>query len=94
MSLRSGLTLTALTTAALIAGCAAPGTTPMATDTAAAPAPPQIPLRDFFRNIDRGYFRVSGDGRTGSSLRCAWTVRVVDHPHTLRYGIRIECCCS
>ena len=64
MSLRSGLTLTALTTAALIAGCAAPGTTPMATDTAAAPAPPQIPLRDFFRNIDRGYFRVSGDGRT------------------------------
>ena len=64
MSLRSGLTLTALTTAALIAGCAAPGTTPMATDTAAAPVPPQIPLRDFFRNIDRGYFRVSGDGRT------------------------------
>ncbi|MCP5271703.1 MAG: S9 family peptidase [Burkholderiaceae bacterium] len=36
----------------------------MATDTAAAPVPPQIPLRDFFRNIDRGYFRVSGDGRT------------------------------
>ena len=64
MSLRSGLTLTALTAAALIAGCAAPGTTPMATDTAAAPVPPQIPLRDFFRNIDRGYFRVSGDGRT------------------------------
>lgn len=64
MSLRSGLTLTALTTAALIAGCAAPGATPMAADTAAAPVPPQIPLRDFFRNIDRGYFRVSGDGRT------------------------------
>lgn len=64
MSLRSGLTLTALTTAALIAGCATPGTTPMAADTAAAPMPPQIPLRDFFRNIDRGYFRVSGDGRT------------------------------
>ncbi|WP_375138485.1 S9 family peptidase [Rubrivivax albus] len=64
MSLRSGLTLTALTMAALIAGCAAPGTTPMAANTAAAPVPPQIPLRDFFRNIDRGYYRVSGDGRT------------------------------
>ncbi|RVT51758.1 S9 family peptidase [Rubrivivax albus] len=50
--------------AALIAGCAAPGTTPMAANTAAAPVPPQIPLRDFFRNIDRGYYRVSGDGRT------------------------------
>nr|WP_233259056.1 S9 family peptidase [Rubrivivax albus] len=36
----------------------------MAANTAAAPVPPQIPLRDFFRNIDRGYYRVSGDGRT------------------------------
>ena len=41
-------------TAALIAG----GTV---AQTVTPPAP--IPLRDFFRNIDRGYFRLSSDGR-------------------------------
>ena len=69
MSLRSGLTSPAFTTlatlgtAALIAGCASTGA-PTMNATAAEPVPPQIPLRDFFRNIDRGYYRVSGDGRS------------------------------
>ncbi len=65
MSLRPGLSLTTLATlgtAALIAGCASTGS-PTMNATAAEPVPPQIPLRDFFRNIDRGYYRVSGDGR-------------------------------
>jgi dipeptidyl aminopeptidase/acylaminoacyl peptidase len=39
----------------------------------AAPAlsqePPQIPLRDFFRNPDRAYFRVAGDGKTISFMQ-------------------------
>ncbi len=64
MRLNPGLTLSATTAltalTALLTGCAAPGPAPMA---AAEAAPPQIPMRDFFRNIDRGYFRVSGDGR-------------------------------
>jgi dipeptidyl aminopeptidase/acylaminoacyl peptidase len=68
MSLRPGLTSPAFATlatlgaAALIAGCASTST-PTMNATAAEPVPPQIPLRDFFRNIDRGYYRVSGDGR-------------------------------
>ena len=61
MRLNPGLTLSATTAlTALLTGCAAPGPAPMAVADA---APPQIPMRDFFRNIDRGYFRVSGDGR-------------------------------
>lgn len=45
--------------AALLSACAAP----TAPEAAAAAAPPQYPMRDFFRNIDRGYFRLSSDGR-------------------------------
>ncbi len=57
-------TATALTAAALIAGCAAPAGlgAPAAAQSAEAP-PPLIPMRDFFRNVERGYYRVSGDGR-------------------------------
>src|SRR4051812_4679382 len=29
----------------------------------------QIPMRDFFRNPDRAYFRISGDGRTLSFMQ-------------------------
>jgi dipeptidyl aminopeptidase/acylaminoacyl peptidase len=48
--------------AILVGACStAPGTAPSAA-TAAAVVPPQIPMRDFFRNIDRGYYRVSADG--------------------------------
>jgi dipeptidyl aminopeptidase/acylaminoacyl peptidase len=36
---------------------------------AAAQVPPEIPLRDFFRNPDRAYFRVAGDGRTISYMQ-------------------------
>jgi len=47
---------------ALAAGCAtAPGER-AAAGAAPSAAPPQIPMRDFFRNIDRGYFRLSSDG--------------------------------
>jgi len=54
---------------ATLAGC---GVTPTVdTAQAAANPPPQIPMRDFFRNIDRGYFRVSGDGRTLSFMQPA-----------------------
>lgn len=64
MSLNPGLALTAAALTVLVAGCTTSsttsGTAPMATAEA---APPLLPMRDFFRNIDRGYFRVSGDGR-------------------------------
>jgi dipeptidyl aminopeptidase/acylaminoacyl peptidase len=33
--------------------------------------PPVIPLRDFFRNIDRGYFRLSSDGKMLSFMQPA-----------------------
>ena len=36
---------------------------------AAAQVPPEIPLRDFFRNPDRAYFRVAGDGKTISYMQ-------------------------
>ena len=36
---------------------------------AAAQVPPQIPLRDFFRNPDCAYFRVAGDGKTYSFMQ-------------------------
>ena len=36
---------------------------------AAAQVPPQVPLRDFFRNPDRAFFRVAGDGRTYSFMQ-------------------------
>ena len=36
---------------------------------AVAQVPPQIPLRDFFRNPDRAYFRVAGDGATYSFMQ-------------------------
>jgi len=37
--------------------------------TAVAQVPSQIPLRDFFRNPDRAYFRVAGDGKTYSYMQ-------------------------
>jgi dipeptidyl aminopeptidase/acylaminoacyl peptidase len=37
--------------------------------TAAAQVPPQVPLRDFFRNPERAYFRISGDGKTWSFMQ-------------------------
>lgn len=84
MRLRTGVTLAALFSAALIAGCAAPDTE--ARVTAAAPVPPQIPLRDFFRNIDRGYFRVSGDGRSLGFMQPA----VGDDGKTPRLNIFVQ----
>jgi len=57
--LGSALLAVLVACAALIAGCAVTGSaTPGAVE-----APPQYPMRDFFRNIDRGYFRLSSDGR-------------------------------
>jgi dipeptidyl aminopeptidase/acylaminoacyl peptidase len=47
---------------ALAAGCAAPPGDRATAGTSAAAVPPQVPMRDFFRNIDRGYFRLSSDG--------------------------------
>jgi dipeptidyl aminopeptidase/acylaminoacyl peptidase len=45
--------------ATLLAGCAATGSaTPPVVE-----VPPQYPMHDFFRNVDRGYFRLSSDGR-------------------------------
>jgi dipeptidyl aminopeptidase/acylaminoacyl peptidase len=61
MSLNHGLSLAAAALIVLVAGCTTQGNAPSATSEA---APPQLPMRDFFRNIDRGYYRVSGDGRT------------------------------
>lgn len=55
---RAGFVLALAAGAALLVGCA---TAPPA-GTAAA-VPPPYPMRDFFRNIDRGYFRLSSDGR-------------------------------
>ena len=46
---------------ALIAGIAAPVAHAQAADT--------IPMRDFFRNPERAYFRISGDGRTLSFMQ-------------------------
>ena len=60
----SGLA-TAVLTATLIAGAALAPTAFAQTATPAAQTPPPpIPLRDFFRNIDRGYYRLSADGKT------------------------------
>lgn len=52
--------------AGLLAACAGSPTPSANTTAQAAPQarPPQIPMRDFFRNIDRGYFRLSDDGKT------------------------------
>lgn len=58
MTLRLAVTLA---TALIAGGTVAQTVTP----------PPQIPLRDFFRNIDRGYFRVATDGRMLSFMQPA-----------------------
>lgn len=64
MNRRSAAACMAAAAALLAAGCAAPPTDAGkgAGQAAAAAVPPQIPMRDFFRNIDRGYFRLSSDG--------------------------------
>ena len=49
--------------AALLAGCAATGAGSPTAAAAAAEVPPRYPMRDFFRNVDRGYYRLSSDGR-------------------------------
>ncbi|MBT9486475.1 MAG: S9 family peptidase [Rubrivivax sp.] len=60
----SGLA-TAVLTATLAAGAAlAPNAFAQTATPAAQTPPPPIPLRDFFRNIDRGYYRLSADGKT------------------------------
>jgi dipeptidyl aminopeptidase/acylaminoacyl peptidase len=56
------LLVVAAFTAVLGACASAPG--PAVPPTAAAAVPPQYPLRDFFRNPERAYFRLSEDGRT------------------------------
>jgi hypothetical protein len=73
MKLNRALALVA--SVALLAACTTPGrpdsnASPAAIARVAVP-PPQIPMRDFFRNIDRGYFRVSGDGKTLSFMEPA-----------------------
>ena len=57
---RAGLALVLAAGTALLAAC---GTAPPAAQSSASAVPPQYPMRDFFRNIDRGYFRLSSDGR-------------------------------
>lgn len=56
---RAGVAAVLAAAAALVAAC---GTAPQAAPQASA-VPPQYPMRDFFRNIDRGYYRLSADGR-------------------------------
>jgi len=77
-------------TVALLAACSTPGR-PDSSDSPpafarAAMLPPQIPMRDFFRNIDRGYFRVSGDGNTLSFMEPA----VGDDGKTRRMNIFVQ----
>ena len=54
--------LLAATLTGLIAGCSSVVPTQTAAPAPTEP-PPVYPLREFFRNIDRGYFRLSDDGR-------------------------------
>lgn len=54
-------------TMAVLSGCAA-YLPPSAVVKA---VPPKIPVRDFFRNIDRGFFRISGDGQKVSFMQPA-----------------------
>jgi dipeptidyl aminopeptidase/acylaminoacyl peptidase len=63
------LALPAFAACALLAACASSPTPPAAA--AAGAAPPQYPMRDFFRNIDRGYFRLSSDGKQLSFMQPA-----------------------
>ena len=67
--------------AALVAGCATSG--PPETTVA---VPPQYPMRDFFRNIDRGYFRLSSDGRMLGFMQPA----VGDDGKTRRMNIFVQ----
>jgi hypothetical protein len=60
------LVLAAVASAAVLAACAS--SPPAATNLQAAPP---IPMRDFFRNIDRGYYRLSSDGRQLSYMQPA-----------------------
>jgi len=39
------------------------------TGAAAAQSAADIPMRDFFRNPDRAYYRISGDGKTLSFMQ-------------------------
>ena len=69
------------TVAALIAGCATSGPAGTSVD-----VPPQYPMRDFFRNIDRGYFRLSSDGRMLGFMQPA----VGDDGKTQRMNIFVQ----
>jgi dipeptidyl aminopeptidase/acylaminoacyl peptidase len=84
MKFRPGVTL-ALAAAALVAGCATSTTTPPAAAVATTP-PPTIPLRDFFRNIDRGYYRLASDGRTLGFMQPA----IGDDGKTRRMNIFVQ----
>ncbi len=86
MSPTPGL-VTIATAAALIAGAVLASTAQAQSATAAAQTPPPpIPLRDFFRNIDRGYFRLSADGKTLGFMQPA----VGDDGKTRRMNIFVQ----
>lgn len=70
---RRALGAAAAAVLAVLAGCAGSPQRAAAPDAsvAAAPVPPQIPMRDFFRNIDRGYYRLSSDGKHLSFMQPA-----------------------
>jgi dipeptidyl aminopeptidase/acylaminoacyl peptidase len=59
---RGALGLALCATVAVLAACAAPPAS-REPGVGAAAVPPLYPMRDFFRNIDRGYFRLSSDGK-------------------------------
>jgi dipeptidyl aminopeptidase/acylaminoacyl peptidase len=81
---RRTLSLTALAAAALLAACATPA--PGAGGATARAVPPQYPMRDFFRNIDRGYFRLSSDGKQLGFMQPA----VGDDGKTRRMNIFVQ----
>jgi len=81
---RRHLPLTVMAAAVVLAACASP--TPPAAGTSAAAPPPVYPMRDFFRNIDRGYFRLSSDGRQLSFMQPA----VGDDGKTRRMNIFVQ----
>jgi dipeptidyl aminopeptidase/acylaminoacyl peptidase len=67
---RVSIAAAGLAVTALLAGCASVAPPGQAGAEGQAP-PPRIEMRDFFRNIDRGYFRLSSDGRQLSFMQPA-----------------------